>query len=152
MTNSSVYYKLVCIIRYWNDKDVLKKLGEAMGFSVAGETAASNETVPDETEEESEDESIVHQCASIGDLEVPIQVNSEFSMNNPYQIFICYFIYLKSNAYTFPHFLFFILSPSSSRYSCWFKKCIFLGKTIYSVNTKASSCTFDLKLRVNIHE
>ncbi|XP_031125082.1 ankyrin repeat domain-containing protein 2B-like [Ipomoea triloba] len=57
------------MMRYWNDKDVLKKLGEAMGFAATGETAASNETVPDETEEESEDESIVHHCASVGDAE-----------------------------------------------------------------------------------
>lgn len=59
------------LFRYWNDQDVLKKIGEAMGFAAAGEGATSSE-VPgtDETEEANEDESIVHQCASVGDAEV----------------------------------------------------------------------------------
>nr|GMC89715.1 ankyrin repeat domain-containing protein 2B-like [Ipomoea batatas] len=57
------------MMRYWNDRDVLKKLGEAMGFPGAGETATSGETGTDEAEEASEDESIVHHCASVGDEE-----------------------------------------------------------------------------------
>lgn len=61
--------------RYWNDKDVLQKLGEAMGLAVTGEAATSAEpSVPDESEEggNDEDESVVHQTASIGDVEVKI--------------------------------------------------------------------------------
>jgi hypothetical protein len=60
------------MMRYWNDKDVLKKLGEAMGHAVGGEAATSAETsVPDEIDEtENEDESIVHHTASVGDAEV----------------------------------------------------------------------------------
>ncbi|CAH9084755.1 unnamed protein product [Cuscuta epithymum] len=57
------------MMRYWNDKDVLKKLGEAMGFPVGGEAATSCETGADEVEESNEDESIVHNCASVGDDE-----------------------------------------------------------------------------------
>ncbi|XP_060167707.1 ankyrin repeat domain-containing protein 2B-like [Lycium barbarum] len=58
------------MMRYWNDQDVLKKIGEAMGFAAAGEGATSSEVpAPDETEEANEDESIVHQCASVGDAE-----------------------------------------------------------------------------------
>lgn len=57
--------------RYWNDKEALQKLGEAMGFAVAGEaTSSADNAEPDETEEANEDESIVHQTASIGDVEV----------------------------------------------------------------------------------
>ncbi|GMP64569.1 hypothetical protein CsSME_00025789 [Camellia sinensis var. sinensis] len=56
---------------YWNDKDVLQKLGEAMGLAVAGEPATSAENAgPDEIEEPGiEDESIVHHTASVGDVE-----------------------------------------------------------------------------------
>nr|XP_025888949.1 ankyrin repeat domain-containing protein 2B-like [Solanum lycopersicum] len=58
------------MMRYWNDQDVLKKLGEAMGFAVAGEGATSAEVSgPDETEKADDDESSVHQCASVGDVE-----------------------------------------------------------------------------------
>ncbi|XP_052191970.1 ankyrin repeat domain-containing protein 2B isoform X2 [Diospyros lotus] len=62
----------VAMMRYWNDKDVLQKLGEAMGLAVAGESATSAENSgPDETEEPgNEDESIVHRTASVGDVEV----------------------------------------------------------------------------------
>ncbi|GAA0184673.1 hypothetical protein LIER_31961 [Lithospermum erythrorhizon] len=58
------------MMRYWNDKDVLQKLGEAMGFAVAGEAGASSGNAePEETEEAGEDESIVHHTASVGDVE-----------------------------------------------------------------------------------
>ncbi|XP_031393454.1 ankyrin repeat domain-containing protein 2A-like [Punica granatum] len=58
------------MMRYWNDREVLKKLGEAMGFAVSGEGAGSAEVpVPDEAEPGNEDESIVHQTASVGDVE-----------------------------------------------------------------------------------
>lgn len=63
-TNHSVY-------RYWNDRDVLKKLGEGMGFPIAGDTGTSAENIPDEEEDVgNEDESIVHHTASVGDVEV----------------------------------------------------------------------------------
>lgn len=59
------------IIRYWNDKEVLQKLGEAMGFAVGGETATSaGDTAEEEAEETNDEESIVHHTASVGDLEV----------------------------------------------------------------------------------
>ncbi|CAK9160287.1 unnamed protein product [Ilex paraguariensis] len=58
------------MMRYWNDKDVLQKLGEAMGLAAAGDAAASAEnSVPDETDEGNDDESIVHNTASVGDVE-----------------------------------------------------------------------------------
>ncbi|MGV7989069.1 hypothetical protein PJP10_32370, partial [Mycobacterium kansasii] len=59
--------------RYWNDPDVLQKLGQAMGLGASGEAATSTElSGPDEAEEEAayEDESVVHQTASAGDVEV----------------------------------------------------------------------------------
>ncbi|KAI3712449.1 hypothetical protein L1987_71006 [Smallanthus sonchifolius] len=56
------------MMRYWNDPDVLKKLGEAMGLAATEDATAS--AVADEAEEDvNEEESIVHQTASIGDLE-----------------------------------------------------------------------------------
>ncbi|KAJ1420562.1 Ankyrin repeat [Sesbania bispinosa] len=60
------------MMRYWNDEEVLRKLGQAMGLANAGEAAASAENSgPDETEEYgNEDESIVHHTASVGDVEV----------------------------------------------------------------------------------
>ncbi|KAF8398631.1 hypothetical protein HHK36_017562 [Tetracentron sinense] len=61
------------MMRYWNDKEVLQKLGEAMGLAASGEAATSAElSGPDEAEEEvgTEDESIVHHTASVGDVEV----------------------------------------------------------------------------------
>ncbi|KAK4557125.1 hypothetical protein RGQ29_007050 [Quercus rubra] len=59
------------MMRYWNDKEVLQKLGEAMGLAVSGDAATSAEhSGPDEAEDLSnEDESIVHHTASVGDVE-----------------------------------------------------------------------------------
>ncbi|KAK6131885.1 hypothetical protein DH2020_034373 [Rehmannia glutinosa] len=58
------------MMRYWNDKEVLQKLGEAMGFAVGGEGATSaGDTAEDETEEVNDEESIVHHTASVGDVE-----------------------------------------------------------------------------------
>ncbi|KAL0726066.1 hypothetical protein Bca4012_022159 [Brassica carinata] len=59
------------MMKYWNDKDVLKKLGEAMGMPVAGlpdQTPSAEPEVAEEGEED-EEESIVHQKASLGDVE-----------------------------------------------------------------------------------
>ncbi|KAJ0743864.1 putative STI1 domain-containing protein [Helianthus annuus] len=60
------------MMRYWNDEDVLKKLGEAMGLAVTEDATASvGNPVANEAEEEAdEEESVVHQTASLGDLEV----------------------------------------------------------------------------------
>ncbi|KAJ9183291.1 hypothetical protein P3X46_007168 [Hevea brasiliensis] len=59
------------MMRYWNDKEVLQKLGEAMGLSVSGEAATSVENSGQDEAEDggNEDESIVHNCASVGDFE-----------------------------------------------------------------------------------
>ncbi|XP_020686337.1 ankyrin repeat domain-containing protein 2B isoform X2 [Dendrobium catenatum] len=60
------------MMKYWNDQDVLQKLGQAMGIVSSGEPAASSEpSGPEQGEEEAEydDESAVHQAASIGDVE-----------------------------------------------------------------------------------
>ncbi|KAI4305052.1 hypothetical protein L6164_028442 [Bauhinia variegata] len=59
------------MMRYWNDEDVLRKLGQAMGLSASGDASASAENAgPDETEDPgNEDESLVHHTASIGDVE-----------------------------------------------------------------------------------
>ncbi|KAG9443442.1 hypothetical protein H6P81_014782 [Aristolochia fimbriata] len=61
------------MMRYWNDPEVLQKLGQAIGLgSSGGETATSTElSGPEETEEEGgyEDESVVHHTASVGDVE-----------------------------------------------------------------------------------
>ncbi|KAJ0251077.1 Ankyrin repeat domain-containing protein 2A [Hirschfeldia incana] len=59
------------MMKYWNDKDVLKKLGEAMGMPIAGlpDQAASAEPEVAEEGQEEEEESIVHQTASLGDVE-----------------------------------------------------------------------------------
>ena len=66
------FFFLYGIVRYWNDKDVLKKLSEAMGMPIAGlpDQAASAEAEVAEEEGEEEEESIVHQTASRGDVEV----------------------------------------------------------------------------------
>lgn len=58
--------------RYWNDKDVLQKLGEAMGLAVGGDatTSADNAGADEAEEAGNEDESIVHHTASVGDAEV----------------------------------------------------------------------------------
>ncbi|KAK7259839.1 hypothetical protein RIF29_25454 [Crotalaria pallida] len=60
------------MMRYWNDEEVLQKLGQAMGgLASSGDVTASAESsVPDETDDVgNEDESIVHQTASVGDVE-----------------------------------------------------------------------------------
>ncbi|CAL0310979.1 unnamed protein product [Lupinus luteus] len=59
------------MMRYWNDEEVLQKLGQAMGLPNSGGAAASAEnSVPDETDDVgNEDESIVHHTASVGDVE-----------------------------------------------------------------------------------
>ncbi|KAK3006840.1 hypothetical protein RJ639_016573 [Escallonia herrerae] len=58
------------MMRYWNDKDVLSKLGEAMGLAVPDADATAETSGPEETEEQAnEDESIVHRTASVGDVE-----------------------------------------------------------------------------------
>ncbi|XVF44642.1 hypothetical protein PTKIN_Ptkin02bG0140300 [Pterospermum kingtungense] len=59
------------MMRYWNDKDVLQKLGEAMGLAVSGDAASSagNPAADEGDEAGNEDESIVHHCASVGDVE-----------------------------------------------------------------------------------
>ncbi|KAE8692716.1 UDP-galactose transporter 2 [Hibiscus syriacus] len=56
--------------QYWNDKDVLQKLGEAMSFAGSGDAATSAGNSADEGDEEgNEDESVVCHCASVGDVE-----------------------------------------------------------------------------------
>ncbi|CAN8257793.1 unnamed protein product [Cochlearia groenlandica] len=58
------------MMKYWNDKDVLKKLGEAMGIAVGADQSVSGGPEPEEAKEgEEEEESIVHQTASLGDVE-----------------------------------------------------------------------------------
>ncbi|CAN8327781.1 unnamed protein product [Cochlearia groenlandica] len=57
------------MMKYWNDKDVLKKLGEAMGMPVGGLQDEAASTEPETAEEGEEEESIVHQTASLGDVE-----------------------------------------------------------------------------------
>ncbi|CAN0880938.1 Ankyrin repeat domain-containing protein 2B, partial [Linum grandiflorum] len=59
------------MMRYMNDKDVLKKLGEAMGLAVPVEAASLSENSGLEEADEggNDDESIVHHCASVGDVE-----------------------------------------------------------------------------------
>ncbi|KAJ0973478.1 hypothetical protein J5N97_021437 [Dioscorea zingiberensis] len=62
------------MMKYWNDPEVLQKLGHAMGVGSSGEVETSVEqSVAEEAEEEEEagyeDESIVHHTASVGDVE-----------------------------------------------------------------------------------
>ncbi|GMH24401.1 hypothetical protein Nepgr_026244 [Nepenthes gracilis] len=59
------------MMRYWNDKEVLQKFGEAMGLTVSGEGATSAEnSVPDDVDDpENEEESVVHHTASVGNVE-----------------------------------------------------------------------------------
>ncbi|GAB2292839.1 hypothetical protein Dimus_027073, partial [Dionaea muscipula] len=55
---------------YWNDKEVLQKLGEAMGLPVSEGATLSDLSVPEEAENLiAEEESIVHHTASVGDVE-----------------------------------------------------------------------------------
>lgn len=58
--------------RYWNDPEVLQKLGQAMGVGPSDDGVTSTElSGPEEAEDGGyEDESIVHHTASIGDVEV----------------------------------------------------------------------------------
>ncbi|WVY99317.1 hypothetical protein V8G54_025387 [Vigna mungo] len=59
------------MMRYWNDENVLRKLGQAMGLANSGDVGATAEhSGGDETEDlGNEDESIVHHTASVGDVE-----------------------------------------------------------------------------------
>uniref|UniRef100_A0A7C8Z9H5 STI1/HOP DP domain-containing protein n=1 Tax=Opuntia streptacantha TaxID=393608 RepID=A0A7C8Z9H5_OPUST len=58
------------MMRYWNDKEVLEKLGEAMGLSVSAGATSSELSGADEAEAgNEEEESIIHHTASIGDVE-----------------------------------------------------------------------------------
>ncbi|XP_057963222.1 ankyrin repeat domain-containing protein 2A-like [Malania oleifera] len=59
------------MMRYWNDREVLQKLGQAMGLASSGEVATSAENSgADEVDEiGNEDESVVHNTASVGDVE-----------------------------------------------------------------------------------
>ncbi|XP_042021432.1 ankyrin repeat domain-containing protein 2B-like isoform X1 [Salvia splendens] len=58
------------MMRYWNDKEVLQKLGEMMGMAAVGESATSaGDAAEDESEEVNDEESIVHHTASVGDEE-----------------------------------------------------------------------------------
>ncbi|MQM01098.1 hypothetical protein Taro_033851 [Colocasia esculenta] len=60
------------MMKYWNDGEVLKKLGQAMGIGASGDSEASTEVPgPEEAEEEAgyEDESVLHHAASVGDVE-----------------------------------------------------------------------------------
>lgn len=58
--------------RYWNDPEVLQKLGQAMGLPSGEAENPAEPTGPDETEENAgdEDESAVHHAASVGDVAV----------------------------------------------------------------------------------
>ncbi|KAK4772172.1 hypothetical protein SAY86_013947 [Trapa natans] len=56
------------MMRYLNDEDVLSKLGEAMGLA-AGEPSSENQGPDDDEDACDEEESIVHQTASVGDVE-----------------------------------------------------------------------------------
>lgn len=98
--------------RYWNDQDVLKKIGEAMGFAAGGEGATSSEIPgPDETEEANEDESVVHQCASVGDAEVPFRFNFLLLLGlkrRDVVVLFCDFVQKPFNLFEIP-------SPSSLR-------------------------------------
>ncbi|XP_068669011.1 ankyrin repeat domain-containing protein 2A-like [Aristolochia californica] len=61
------------MMRYWNDPEVLQKLGQAMGLGSSGGEAATSAELsgPDEAEEEGgyDDESTVHHTASVGNIE-----------------------------------------------------------------------------------
>ncbi|KAK4782717.1 hypothetical protein SAY86_007091 [Trapa natans] len=57
------------MMRYWNNKEVLSELGEAMALAIAEEPSCEH-PVPDDNEDAgNEDESIVHQIASVGNVE-----------------------------------------------------------------------------------
>ncbi|XP_016204539.2 ankyrin repeat domain-containing protein 2A [Arachis ipaensis] len=59
------------MMKYWNNEEALRKLGQAMGLPTSADAAASAENPgADETEDVgNEDESLVHHTASIGDVE-----------------------------------------------------------------------------------
>ncbi|KAK8951857.1 Ankyrin repeat domain-containing protein 2 [Platanthera zijinensis] len=60
------------MMKYWNDQEVLQKLGQAMGMGSSGEALVASEpsgTEHGEEDAEYEDESAVHQAASVGDAE-----------------------------------------------------------------------------------
>ncbi|KAF9624489.1 hypothetical protein IFM89_011532 [Coptis chinensis] len=60
------------MMRYWNDPEVLQKLGQAMGLGAAGDVVdGSDLSIPDEAEDLTGDdeESIVHHTSSVGDVE-----------------------------------------------------------------------------------
>ncbi|KAG0456554.1 hypothetical protein HPP92_024342 [Vanilla planifolia] len=60
------------MMKYWNDPEILEKLGQAMGVSSLAGAAASNELPEPEQVEDNgghEDESAIHQAASLGDVE-----------------------------------------------------------------------------------
>ncbi|KVI10998.1 Ankyrin repeat-containing protein [Cynara cardunculus var. scolymus] len=64
-------------IRYWNDKEVLQKLGEAMGVAVPADAASlAGYSGADEGEGVNEDESVVHHTASVGDVEAGAKVDA----------------------------------------------------------------------------
>lgn len=68
------------MVKYWNDPEILQKIGQAMSINFPGDGATSTVlSGPQETEEEGEydDESIVHHTASVGDAEV-IALNSGY--------------------------------------------------------------------------
>lgn len=78
-----------CFLRYWNDRDVLKKLGEAMGFAVYGDAANAESSAADDSEEVgNDDESIVHQTASVGDVEVHDDVSQFFILKASFIVLI----------------------------------------------------------------
>ncbi|XP_023529750.1 ankyrin repeat domain-containing protein 2A-like [Cucurbita pepo subsp. pepo] len=62
---------LPSMMKYWNDKEVLQKLGKAMGLPVPAEAATSTDHsgLDDSEEPENEDESVIHHTASTGDVE-----------------------------------------------------------------------------------
>ncbi|XP_026377086.1 ankyrin repeat domain-containing protein 2A-like [Papaver somniferum] len=59
------------MMRYWNDPEVLQKLGQAMGLGADAANSAPLDTPADDAEDETanEDESVVHHTASVGDVE-----------------------------------------------------------------------------------
>ncbi|KAF3337322.1 ankyrin repeat domain-containing protein 2-like isoform X1 [Carex littledalei] len=66
------------MMKYWNDPDVLQKIGQAMGVGMPGEAStaatgagASRDVAAPEEEDanDEEEESLVHQAASVGDAE-----------------------------------------------------------------------------------
>ncbi|CAM0952374.1 unnamed protein product [Alopecurus aequalis] len=59
------------MVKYWNDPEVLQKIGQAMSLNLPNDATSTVLSGPQETEEEGEydDESIVHHTASTGDAE-----------------------------------------------------------------------------------